>query len=131
MRLSVFCLGLLVAACGSDEATPIDAALAPSIAATPSPTTIAPGGTVVVTVTTTNFNVIAPALAPAPKAGEGHYHYYLDDAVNYVAAWTPTVSVRPPPTAAPGVHMIRLVLVSSDHVDVTPTVDTIITFMIQ
>jgi len=132
MRLFALCLGLLVA-CGSDEATPppIDASLAPSISATPNPSTIAPGGTVVLTVSTMNFNIINPGTSSGPKDGEGHYHYYLDDAVNYVAAWTPTVGVRTSSTAAPGVHMIRLVLVTSAHVEVTPPVETTVTFMIQ
>ncbi|MGE3766511.1 MAG: hypothetical protein AB7L94_29935 [Kofleriaceae bacterium] len=114
------------------DATPvIDASLEPSIAATPSPTTIAAGDVVLLTVTTANFELVNPNVAPPPKPGEGHYHYYVDDAVNYVAAWTPTVGVLIPSSAAPGVHMIRLVLVTSDHVEVTPTVETTVTFMVQ
>jgi hypothetical protein len=131
---SALCLGLLVvAACGKDEAT-VDAppvSVEPSIAATLSPITVAPGGTVVVTVTAQNFNIIDPNTAPAPKAGEGHYHYYLDDATMYVAAWTPTVNVRTTANTAVGAHMIRLVLVTSGHVPITPTAETTVNFMVQ
>ena len=65
------------------------------------------------------------------KPGEGHYHYYLDDAVNYIAAWTPTVGVRTPSTAAAGVHRVRVVLVTSAHVEITPLVETTVSFTVQ
>jgi len=134
MRL-ILCLGLLVAACGSNkvavDAPVADVSLEPSISATPNPTTIAPGGSIVLTLTTTNFNVVDPRASPPPMPGEGHYHYYLDDAVNYVAAWTPTVDIRIPANAAPGAHAIRLVLVTNAHVDVVPTVETTVTFTVE
>jgi hypothetical protein len=86
---------------------------------------------VVLGVTTTNFNVISPNVAVGTKPGEGHYHYYLDDAPMYVAAWTPTSGVRTPSTATPGPHMIRVVLVTSAHVEIMPLVETTVTFTVQ
>ena len=136
MRFSVLCLGLLVsAACGSDSAaTPdamIDASTAPSIAAMPTTPTINPGGVLLVNVTTQNFKIIPPAQASGVHPGEGHYHYYLDDAANYVAAWAASTGVRIPSSAAVGEHMIRFVLVHSDHIEVNPIVETTVTFMVQ
>ncbi len=133
MRLSVL---FLLAACGSDQSTVdappvVDASLAPSLSAVANPTTIAAGGTVVLGVTTSNFTVISPNVAVGIKPGEGHYHYYLDDAANYIAAWTPTVGVRTAANAAPGLHMIRVVLVTSAHVEITPLVETTVTFTVQ
>lgn len=139
MRLFAVCLALLVAAaCGNDEAqtpvdaTPaIDASLEPALSVTANPTTIAPGGTVTLTVMTTNFNIVNPMTATAVRPGEGHYHYYLDDANDYVAAWSPTKNVRTATNIAPGDHTIRLVLVASNHEEISPPVSATVTFTVQ
>lgn len=60
-----------------------------------------------------------------------HYHYYLDDAVDYTAAWTPTVSFRPSASTALGPHTLRFVLVSGAHEPITPLVETTASFTVQ
>ncbi|MBA3542721.1 MAG: hypothetical protein H0T79_24100 [Deltaproteobacteria bacterium] len=108
-----------------------DVTTEPSIAAVVTPSTIAPGGTVTLAVTTTNYTIVNPTTGPTPKAGEGHFHYYLDDAADYIAAWTPSVTITTSPAERLGVHTVRLVLVSSAHVDITPTTDTTVTYTVQ
>ncbi len=137
MNLRVLSLGILLAGCASkqpatvDAPAPVDASTQPALTVVASPTTVAPGATVTVAVTTTSFKVIDPRTGPTPKTGEGHFHYYLDDAVDYVAGWTPTISIKTTAATTPGVHRVRFVLATSAHVEVTPLVEATTSFTVQ
>ena len=138
MHYCVIALGLLFAACGGstkratvDAPPAVDGSTKPAIAVVATPATIAAGETVSVAVTTTNFKIVDPRSGPPVKDGEGHYHYYVDDAPNYIAGWTPSVTITTPASITPGVHTIRFVLATNAHEEVTPIVETSTTFTVQ
>lgn len=130
---------LLLAACASDPKPAVDAPVAPtadastqpSLEVIPTPSTVAAGGSVSFAVNVTNFRIVDPRPGPAPKAGEGHFHYYLDDAVDYVAGWTASVTIRTTAQTSLGEHTVRFVLATSAHEEVTPKVETTATFTVQ
>ena len=137
MHSTVIALGIaLLAACGSDEAgtpdagTP-DAPTPPTLTVAAMPATVTQGQEISIGVTVGNFTLVNPNPGPQPKPGEGHYHYYLDSNQNYTAAWTPTFAFRTGPATAVGPHTFRIVLVTSAHVEVTPTVEATATFTVQ
>ena len=136
MKSVVLSCALLVVACGSDQsvavdATVIDAITKPTLVVAAMPSTLPAGEFITVSVSALNYAIIDPRPGPAVKAGEGHYHYYLDDAAQYTAGWTPTVTFRVPPATSPGVHTVRFVLVNSAHQEITPTVEASATFTVQ
>jgi hypothetical protein len=136
MQRFLIVLGICGAACGGAQpaavdATNIDAPGPPTLAVTASPATVARGETVTFTVTVTSFKIVNPMSGVPPKDGEGHFHYYLDDAANYTAGWTPTVTFRPGPAAALGPHSLRFVLANGMHEELTPTVETTASFTVQ
>jgi hypothetical protein len=123
--ISSICAALSVAACGGDNNTgdDVDASTggAASVTATPSATTVAPGGTLTLTISVQNFTLEAPAGQPN-QAGHGHYHVYLDDAegTDYlVADASTTVDVTIPPATADGAHTLKVELYNNDHSEIT------------
>ena len=130
-------LVLVLAACGgSNRATvgappTIGAAPKPAIALVTTPGTIAPGGSVSIAVTATNFKIVDPRSEPPVKDGEGHFHYYLDDAPDYIAGWTPSVTIATPATITAGTHTVRFVLATNAHEELTPLVEASTTFTVK
>jgi hypothetical protein len=136
MQRLVIVLGMFAAGCGGSkpvavDATSLDASATPTLAVVASPTTIAPGETVTFTVTVEGYKIISPLTGPPPKDGEGHYHYYLDDAPNYTAGWTPTVTFKSLASTAPGPHTMRFALATNVHETRMPLVEASATFTVQ
>lgn len=137
MQRFIIALGFFAAACGGPQsAAPVDAAgidapEEPTLTVVASPTTVARGEPVTLTVSVTNFTIVDPRTGAPVRDGEGHYHYYLDDAADYTAAWTPTVTFRPGPATALGPHTLRFVLVSGAHEEITPIIETTASFTVQ
>jgi hypothetical protein len=139
MHLSALALslGVALAACGGNQATSVDApptvdvSTQTSLAVVATPATVTRGASVTVAVNTTNFTVVDPRQSPPVKPGEGHFHYYLDDAVDYVAGWTPTVTVRTSAATTVGVHTLHFLLANSAHEELTPAVEATTTFTVE
>ncbi len=112
----------------SDEPEPP----APTITAAFTPATVAPGESAELAVTIENFTVVDPTATPTPKPaeGEGHYHVYYTDA-DYIAAWTPSITIKTAADDPPGDYVFDIRLVDSSHLDIDPQVSVTVTLTVE